>query len=200
MSARIIGIAGGSASGKTTIARRVAEDLGDRCVLVPHDAYYHPLPASYRGREHAWNFDEPASLDTALLIEHLRELRAGRPVAVPRYDFARHDRIGSYTLQPRPVVLVEGILVLADAALRDHLDHRVFVHADEPTRLGRRIRRDAAERGRDMDDVLGQYFTTVRPMHDLWVEPSRAWASVEIDGAGDVDLSVATLLRLLSEP
>jgi uridine kinase len=193
----IIGIAGGTASGKTTIARRVAEDLGDRCVLLPHDAYYRPLPASFRGREHAWNFDEPAALDTDLLIEHVGQLRAGQPVAVPRYDFARHDRIGAYPVEPRAIVLVEGILVLADPALRAVLDHRVFVHAPEPVRLGRRIRRDAAERGRDMDDVLGQYFATVRPMHDLWVEPSRAWATAELDGAGDVDESVRALMALL---
>lgn len=193
----VMGIAGGTASGKTTITRRLSQDLGDRCVLLPHDAYYHPLPSEYRGREHAWNFDEPASLDTGLLIEHLDQLRAGLPIAVPRYDFARHDRVGSYRIEPKPVIIIEGILVLADPALRDVLDHRVYVHAPEPVRLGRRIRRDAAERGRDMDDVLGQYFATVRPMHDRWVEPSRQQATTELDGAGDIEESVQRLLHLL---
>jgi uridine kinase len=195
---RLLGIAGGSGSGKTTVARALVEHLGqDHATLVSHDWYYHPMPKAYRDTPHTYNFDEPAALDNALLVRHLDALRRGESVRVPDYDFARHDRVGDVELHPRPVIVVEGILVFAVADLVDALDHRVFVHAPEHTRVARRIRRDQQDRGRALDDVLSQYFQTVRPMHETWVEPSRAHADLVLSGEAPVERSLSELLSLL---
>ncbi len=189
-----IGIAGGSASGKTSVARGLFELLGDtRCLWLSHDMYYRTLPESFRHDPASYNYDEPAALDNDLLARHLDQLREGHPVDAPQYDFATHRRVGTTMLAPRPFILVEGILVLAQAELRAALDHRIFVDAPEHVRLGRRIRRDQSERGRPMDEVLEQYFATVRPMHELWVEPSRRHASLVLDGRVPVPDSVQTL-------
>lgn len=194
----VVGIAGGTASGKTTAARALAEFLGDDCLLVTHDRYYHPLPDALRHDPQAHNFDHPDAIDTARLVADLGELRAGRPARLPRYDFATHARAAEWDpAHPRPVVLVEGILVLADAHLRPLLDHKVFVHTPDDVRLIRRIRRDLTERGRDLHEVLDRYERTVRPMHEAFVAPSAAHADLVLDGTNDVQRLVDSVLDRL---
>lgn len=188
MSPFLVGVAGGTASGKTTITVQAAAILG--ATVVTHDRYYKDASDP---RHH--DFDAPEALDTALLIAHLHDLRAGRPIEAPIYDFATHTRVQAVErIQPTPLILVEGILVLADFALRQAFDFTAFVHADDDVRLGRRIRRDTAERGRTWDDVLRQWFVTVRPSHKRWVAPSRDLAHVVLDGEGEVDVEVARLV------
>ncbi len=200
MTLTLVGIAGGTASGKTTAARALQERLGDRCLCLTHDRYYHPLPARYRADPTAYNFDHPDALDTARMVRDLRALRSGATVRVPRYDYARHVRLPPSqweVVHPRPVVLVEGILVLADPALRAELDHRVYVHAPDDIRLLRRIRRDADQRGRSVEEVLDQYLRTVRPMHEAFVAPSRQHADLVVDGTRSPDAMVASVLDLI---
>lgn len=174
----VVGIAGGSASGKTTVARLVAHELGRRCILIAHDRYY-------RGASPDTNFDHPDALDTDHLLADLARLRDRRATRLPVYDFARHARVEPERwdpVEPRPVLLVEGILVLAIPALRDALDLRVFVEAPDELRLARRVRRDVAQRGRTERSVLEQYDHTVRPMYEQFVAPSRAHAHIVLDG------------------
>lgn len=196
----VVGIAGGTASGKTTAARALAEYLGDACLLVTHDRYYHPLPEALRHDPQAHNFDHPDALDTGRLVEDLAVLRSGRPTRLPRYDFASHTRAPEPdwdAAEPREVVLVEGILVLADSRLRPMLDHKVFVHTPDDVRLIRRIRRDLVERGRDLHEVLDRYERTVRPMHEAFVVPSARHADLVLDGTHDVDRLVSSVLARL---
>lgn len=178
----IIGVAGGSGSGKTTIAEAIASKVGpDRAVLIQHDAYYRDLsPLDFEERVKV-NFDHPDSLETALLVEQVRCLRDGHSVERPVYDFAAHVRLAQCeTIQPRPVIIVEGILVLVEPELRDLMDVRIFVDTDGDLRLARRLERDVAERGRSVRSVLDQYMKTVRPMHLQFVEPSKRYADVVI--------------------
>jgi uridine kinase len=195
----VVGIAGGTASGKTTAARALLHALGDRAALVHHDCYYRSLPP---GRDPAtWNFDHPDALETELLVEHLRRWAAGETVAVPEYDFARHRRApeGDWTMVPaRPVLLVEGILVLAEPALRACMNLRFFVHAPDDIRLARRIRRDLGERGRAVDTVLDQYLGTVRPMHERFVAPSQEHADRVLSGLDPIPELVDVMLAELS--
>ena len=181
----ILGIAGGTGSGKTTIARAIIEALGPVAVLMDHDAYYidqSHLPFEERERT---NYDHPDSLENELLIHQLRELRAGRAVKKPVYDYAMHARSKDTVLiEPTPVIVVEGILTLAIPALRDELDLRVFVDTDADIRLMRRIRRDIEQRGRSFASVRSQYYETVRPMHMAFVEPSKRFANVIIPEGG----------------
>ena len=192
-----IGVAGGSGSGKTTIAEAVVEALGRRVSLVQHDAYYRhrpDLPFEERTRV---NYDHPDALETELLVEHLALLRSGEPVECPVYDFAQHLRSDAVTVvEPAPVIVVEGILVLADAALREQLDLKIYVDTDPDIRLARRIRRDVAERGRSVDSVLAQYFATVRPMHLEFVEPSKRYADLIIP-EGYNPRAVSTVVELV---
>lgn len=192
----VVGIAGGSGSGKTTAAALVSRRLGARCLVVEHDRYYRPLP---RGVDPArFNFDHPGALESDRLVADLDALRSGRAARLPRYDFTAHRRAEAWDeVHPRPIVLVEGILVLADPLLRAALDHRVYVDAPDDVRLLRRIRRDLAERGRALDDVLQQYERTVRPMHDAHVAPSRAWADLVLDGTRDPEGLALEILALL---
>ena len=175
----VIGIGGGTASGKSTVARALVDSLGPRGHLILHDHYYHaPLgdPATH-------NFDHPDALDTAALIADLDALRRGETRSIPRYDFQCHARLDeTEALTPREVLVVEGILVLANEALRACFDRSIFVHTPADIRLMRRVRRDISERGRTVGSVFEQYARTVRPMHEQFVEPSRAHAEVEIDG------------------
>lgn len=172
----VFGIAGGTASGKTTVALELAERTG--ALLISHDRYYRDLVDAS-----AANFDHPDALDTALLVRHLEELRAGRTVALPTYDYATHRRATVVDeVHPRSVIVVEGILVLADPGLRGCFDLRVYVDAPDDVRLARRLRRDVRERGRSVEGVLDQYLATVRPMHLAHVEPSRVHADLVLDG------------------
>lgn len=193
----MIGLAGGSGSGKTTIAEEVVERLDGRVALLHHDAYYrNRVELSFEERTRV-NYDHPQSLETELLIAHLRALRLGRAVEHPVYDFSSHLRSDeTIRIEPAPVVVVEGILVLSEPALRSELDLKIFVDTDADLRLARRIERDLAERGRSVDSVINQYFATVRPMHVEFVEPSRRHADLIIP-EGYNPAAVATVVELV---
>ena len=189
----ILLIAGGTASGKSTLARALAERTG--ALLIEHDRYYKSVSVEDAPSH---NFDEPAALETELLIEHLDALSRGEHVLLPIYDFAHHRRSEQTTrVGPRPVILVEGILALAEPALRDRATVRVFVSAEADVRLARRVRRDVLERGRDIEEVLLRYFATVRPMHAQWIEPTRAFADLVLDGEKPVVELLSTLLPIV---
>jgi uridine kinase len=195
----VVGIAGGTGSGKTTVANKLATALpAGRCVTLDHDAYYRDqseLPFEQRA---VINYDHPAALETTLLVDHLRALRAGRAVEVPIYDFAAHPRSArSRRVEPAPVIVVEGILVFTDAALRSELDIKIFVDTDPDIRLMRRIRRDLEHRGRTFQSVRDQYYATVRPMHLEHVEPSKRWADLIVPEGGDNRVALDVLLGRL---
>ncbi len=192
----LVGIAGGSASGKSTLAAALKETLGQRALLVLHDRYYHSLPAHLRHDPVAHNFDHPDALETSRMIRDLADLRSGHPASLPHYDYATHSRREEEEeVAPCPFILVEGILVLADERLRDMLDLRVYVNTPADVRLIRRIRRDVETRGREVDEILARYESTVRPMHQRYVEPSRTWADLVLDGTAPLDHSVAMVLE-----
>ena len=195
----IIGIAGGSGSGKTTVVRKIVEALGDDHVsLIDHDRYYWDHPDLRFEDRAGLNFDHPAALDTALLVKHVGELRTGAAVDIPVYDFRRHVRMAtSQTIQPRPAVIVEGILVFSDPALRDLMDVKVFVDADDDTRFIRRLRRDMTERGRTLEQVIEQYLTTVKPMHLEFIEPTKRYADIIVPQGGHNDVAIGMLLSLI---
>ncbi len=190
----VVGIAGGSGAGKTTVAHALADALEpDQVRIVAHDAYYRDRPDLDSRQREGWNYDHPDALETELLIEHLRALRDGRDVELPVYDFSLHRRLAvRQRLEPAPVILIEGILVLADPALRGALDLRVFIDADPDVRLLRRVHRDLVERGRDIGSIEAQYHASVRPMHLAFVEPSRRFADLILpnDGASEAGVSV----------
>ncbi len=191
----VVGIAGGTASGKTTLVRRAAEALGADGLWIQHDRYYFDVPDPS-----VHNYDHPDALDTPRLVADLDGLRAGRVAELPVYDFRTHTRQPEgEAVAPHPVLLVEGILVLADPALRDRFDLVVWVEADDDLRLARRLARDIAERGRTPDSVLRQYLGTVRPMHKRYVSPSKAHADLVLDGEGAIDEQVARLLAAIQE-
>jgi uridine kinase len=191
----VLGVAGGTSSGKTTVCRRLAEELGAACLHITHDAYYRSLPAHLRANPVGYNFDHPDALDTERLIADLDRLRAGQATPLPEYNMAHHHRmVDGPPVAPRPVLLVEGILVLASDALARRFDLSVFVDAPADIRLMRRVRRDVAERGRQPLDVLEQYERTVRPMHEEFVQPSAARASLTLSGTAPVASLVRALL------
>lgn len=192
-----IGLAGGSGSGKTTIAEEVMDRLEGRVALLHHDAYYrHRIDLDFEARTRV-NYDHPSSLETELLVEHLKQLRSGLAVESPVYDFAEHLRSDeTVRIEPARVVMVEGILVLSDPRLRSELDLKIFVDTDPDLRLARRLERDITERGRSVDSVLSQYFATVRPMHLEFVEPSRRYADLIIP-EGFNPAAVATVVELI---
>jgi len=199
----VIGIAGGTGSGKTTVAEKIAEALpGDRAVVIQQDWYYldrSHLTAEERARV---NFDEPQALDNARLLADLKELKEGRPASCPRYDFASHTRLAdTRAIPPRSVIVVEGILLFAVAELREAFDLRLFVDTDDDIRLLRRIRRDIEEGGRDIASIELQYCKSVRPMHQLYVAPSRRHAHLIIPEGGEnapaLEVIVGRLLYML---
>lgn len=192
----VIGIAGGSGSGKSTVLRRIIESFGpERIALLDHDAYYRDLGHLSLDVRVAFNFDHPDALETDLMVEHVDALLRGEAVEKPTYDFVTHSRgEATITIRPRPVVLVEGILVLAEKALVDRMDIKIFVDTDDDIRLVRRIRRDIDERGRSIHAVLDQYEQTVRPMHLEFVEPSKRRADVIIPRGGHNRVAIEMLL------
>ncbi|MGQ9457328.1 MAG: uridine kinase [Anaerolineae bacterium] len=201
----IIGVAGGTGSGKTTVAQEILQRVGpDRIAYIQHDSYYRDqshLPFHERARV---NYDHPDALESELLVEHLKALRAGRPVEAPIYDFTTHTRRPeTRRVEPRRVILVEGILIFADRALREMMDVKIFVDTDADIRFIRRLQRDIRERGRSMDSVIEQYLSTVRPMHMEFVEPSKRYADVIIPEGGfnvvALDMVVARILALIGE-
>jgi len=193
----VVGIAGGTASGKSTIARGVAASLGDECLLIAHDRYYHSMPEELRGFPKRFNFDHPDALDTDRLVSDLSALLVGQPVRLPDYDYATHLSIeGDEEVGRRRVILVEGILVLHYPGLRRILDHAVFVEAPDDIRLARRIRRDVQHRQRRVEEILDQYEHSVRPMHEAFVRGTRVLADLVLDGTADIDSNVERVLDL----
>ncbi len=196
----MIAIAGGSGSGKTTISQAVVEAIGpDRAVLIEHDSYYRDLRHLDFEERVQVNYDHPDSLETPLLIEHLRRLRNGESIAKPRYDFSTHLRLEETdTVPPRPVIIVEGILILAEPELRELMDLRIYVDTDADLRLVRRIRRDVEDRGRSPETVLAQYEETVRPMHLQFVEPAKRYADLIIPEGYNTN-AVGTVIGMIRE-
>jgi uridine kinase len=194
----IIGIAGGSGSGKTTVVRRLMASLGDDKVSVlEHDRYYRDRSDLRLEERAALNYDHPDSLETDLLVQHVKRLRAGDPVDAPQYDFARHNRLEARDIvPPRAAIIVEGILIFADAPLRALMDVKVFVDADDDTRFIRRLQRDISERGRTVQSVIDQYLGTVKPMHLEFVEPSKRYADIIVPQGGHNDVAIDMLLTL----
>lgn len=195
----VIGVAGGSGSGKTTVVRRIVESLGNDAVTVlEHDRYYRDRPDLRLEERAALNYDHPDSLETDLMVQHVAALRRGEPVEAPLYDFARYARrAASERIEPRRALIVEGILVFADAALRSLMDVKVFVDTDDDHRFIRRLQRDVAERGRTMESVIEQYLSTVKPMHLEFVEPSKRYADVIVPQGGHNAVAVDLLLTLI---
>ena len=182
----IIGICGGTGSGKTTVANSILESVNaSEVAFIQQDSYYRnlkDLPLDYR---QAVNFDHPDALDNDLLVHHIRKLKAGGSIELPVYDFKTHSRLNETVLiEPKPIVIVEGILIFADARLLEQMDIKVFVDTPDDIRFIRRLRRDVAERGRTVDSVIEQYLATVRPMHMQFVEPSKRYADVIIPEGG----------------
>lgn len=195
----IIGIAGGSGSGKSTFADLVRANLHDAdLAVIRHDAYYRPLDhLSFQERK-AVNFDHPDSLDTDLMIQDLKTLRSGKPVHVPEYDFNLHTRKStSNQIYPPAVLIVEGILLFIEKPLRELFDMMIFIDTDDDERLMRRILRDRRERGRDLEDILAQYQSTVKPMHLEFVEPSKRWADIIIPRGGKNKVGLDLVSRKL---
>ena len=195
----VIGVAGGSGSGKTTVVHHIVEAIGDPDVSVlEHDRYYRDHPELRLEERAALNYDHPDSLETDLLVTHLEALRAGRSVDVPTYDFARHQRHATTdTIQPRTAIIVEGILIFTDKALRTLMDVKVFVDTDDDTRFIRRLQRDITERGRTVQSVIDQYLTTVKPMHLEFVEPSKRYADIIVPEGGHNQVAIEMLLTLI---
>jgi len=199
----VMGIAGGSGSGKSTVLTRIIDSVGeDRIAVLDHDSYYYDLGHLPLEERERFNFDHPDALDTALLCEHVDGLLAWETVHKPVYDFTTHvRRTETVLIEPRPMIIVEGILVLADRRLRDRMDIKIFVDAADDVRLMRRIRRDMTERGRTIDSILDQYEKTVRPMHVEFVEPSKMSADVIIPRGGfnrvAIDMVLARVKALL---
>lgn len=200
----VIGVAGGTGSGKTTVAREILKRAGThRIALIEHDAYYKDLSDLPLAQRAMRNFDHPDALDNELLLAHLRELKAGRPVEIPVYDFTTHTRTGeSRHLEPSRIILLEGILIFADEALRRIMDVKIFVDTDADIRFIRRLERDIAERGRTTESVIHQYLATVRPMHQEFVEPSKRYADVIIPEGGHNEVAmdmIASRIRVMLE-
>ena len=197
----IIGISGGTGSGKTTVANRILESVrADEVVFIQQDLYYRDLkdmPLDYRN---AANFDHPDALDNELLVNHVRRLKAGEPIELPLYDFKTHTRLKeTRVVEPKPIVIVEGILIFADPRLLEQMDIKVFVDTPDDIRFIRRLRRDVAERGRTVESVIEQYLGTVRPMHMQFVEPSKRHADVIIPEGGHNLVSIDLLSGKIRE-
>ena len=199
MTSFVIGVAGGSGSGKTTVVRRIVESIGlDHVTVLDHDRYYRDRNDLRLEERAALNYDHPDALETDLMVRHVRDLKSGQAVAVPQYDFTRHARLAeTETFQPRRALIVEGILIFTDPALRDLMDIKVFVDTDSDTRFIRRLKRDVAERARTMDSVIDQYQSTVKPMHLEFVEPSKRYADVIVPLGGHNTVAVDLLLTLV---
>jgi uridine kinase len=195
----IIGVAGGSGSGKTTFSRLLQTELSDSfCSWLAQDRYYRSQPPERRGKI---NYDHPESLEFELLETHLLALRRGEDIQVPKYDFAAHDRLESTTpFACRPVIIVDGILLLSQPQIRRHLDFSFFIETNEVLRFERRLLRDVKERGRTPDGVREQFFATVKPMHDQFVEPSSRFASRIISGEASFGPVIRDIVYGLSDP
>jgi len=198
-----LGVAGGTGSGKTTVVQAILQTVGpERISSLAQDSYYRDVEWESDEQLLHHNFDHPDALDHDLLFEHLRLLKGGQAVEIPVYDFVTHRRTGeTLTMPARPVIVLEGILILASSRLRELLDFKIFVDTDADVRLMRRIRRDMRERGRELPDIFRQYTQTVRPMHLEFVEPSKRWADIIVPEGGQnrvaLEMVIARIEQLL---
>ena len=199
----VIGIAGGSGSGKSTFAKRLKEQFPEDIALVSCDNYYlarHDMPLAERKLQ---NYDSPEAFEFDLMIQQIRELKSGKDIACPVYDFAAHDRSEQILqIAAKPVVLIDGILIFVEPQLRNLMDMRIYVETDADERILRRVRRDMVDRGRDLDGIIDQYLDTVKPMHNAFVEPTKAYADIIINGGMNdtaFDLVKNKIQQLLGE-
>lgn len=197
----IIGICGGTGSGKTTLARRIIETVGrENVILVEQDSYYRNLADMPLDERHQANFDHPDSIDSEMLMNHLKRLKLGQSIEMPVYDFKTHTRSDKTDhIQPKPVVVVEGILIFSEPRILNLLDVRVFVDTPDDIRFIRRLQRDINERGRTAESVINQYFATVRPMHFEFVEPSKRHADIIIPEAGNTEIGIEFISSKIRE-
>lgn len=188
----IIGISGGTGSGKTTVAKKIAQKIGsDKVIILEHDSYYKDI-SQFKGKKiEEINFDHPDALDTKLLIEHVKKLKDYQSVDIPIYDFTTYKRLKETKhIKPKDVIIIEGILVFVEKELRDLMDIKIFVDTDADERVLRRIRRDVIERGRTLESVINQYISTVKPSHLEFVEPSKRWADIIIPRGGENEIAI----------
>ena len=200
----VIGIAGGTGSGKTTLMKNIMDTFGEVVTVLSHDNYYHRRDLMPFQERCKLNYDEPAALETELMVRHLQALRSGQAIDCPVYDFSNHNRSDdTVRIEPRQVIIVEGILIFENEALRDLMDIRIFVDTDADVRLCRRIKRDVRDRGRTLESVIEQYQTTVKPMHEKYVEPSKRFAHVVVPEGGKnyvaLDMIMGRIRRHLEE-
>ena len=200
----VIGIAGGTGSGKTTLMNNLIEKFSENVTLLSHDNYYKRHDDLTYEERCKLNYDEPAALETDLMARHLDRLRHGEAIDCPVYDFTQHNRSDkTFRIVPRRVIIVEGILIFENKELRDLMDIRIFVDTDADVRLCRRILRDVSERGRSLESVLTQYQTTVKPMHEMYVEPSKKYANIIVPEGGQnfvaLDMIMGRIQRHLEE-
>ena len=187
----LIGIAGGTGSGKTTLTRHLKEHFGDSVTVIGHDSYYKRQEGKTYEERAKVNYDHPSAFDTELLIHHLQELKGGRSIQCPVYSYSDHNRTDeTVTVRPNKVIIVEGILIFQNPTLRDMFDIKIFVETDADVRILRRALRDVEERGRTLQSVVTQYLTTVKPMHELFVEPSKRNADIIIPEGGHNQVAV----------
>ncbi len=196
MNTILIGIAGGSGSGKTTLADRLIESFGrEEVSILRHDSYYRRHDELTYEERSKLNYDSPDAYETELLCEHLNQLKQGESVEVPVYDFTVHNRSDrTERVDPAPVIVIEGILIFADPRLRSMMDIKIFVDTDADERILRRLRRDVRDRGRSIDSVIGQYLGTVKPMHELYVEPSKRYADIIVPRGGENTVALEMLI------
>lgn len=197
----IIGICGGTGSGKTTIARKIIESVGrDKVILIEQDSYYRNLADMPLDERHQANFDHPDSIDSEMLMNHLKRLRLGQSIEMPVYDFKSHTRSDETEhIETKPVVIVEGILIFAEPRISELLDVKVFVDTPDDIRFIRRLKRDIVERGRTVESVIAQYFATVRPMHFEFVEPSKRNADIIIPEGGKMEIGIEFICSKIRE-
>lgn len=200
MKTLIIGIAGGTGSGKTTLAEKLARIFGNDVAIIKHDSYYKRQDGLSLADRAKQNYDHPNSFDTELMVEHIKKLKAGESIFCPVYDYSLHNRSDKTELiEPKRVIITEGIMILESPELRSLMDIRIFVDTDADVRIIRRIMRDVKERGRTLDSVVGQYLTTVKPMHEQFVEPSKKYADVIVPEGGNNAVALEMLATRIKE-
>lgn len=196
----IIGVAGGTGSGKTTLAAHIAKNFGDKVAVITHDSYYRAQNDKTYEERCLQNYDHPDAFETELLKEHVKALVKGEAVDVPVYDYTVHNRSdATVTVMPKTVIVLEGILLFHDQELRDMMDLKIFVDTDADERILRRIIRDTEERGRTLDSVITQYLTTVKPMHNAFVEPYKRYADIIVPGGGSNPVVLDMIMTRISK-
>ena len=194
----IVGVAGGTGSGKTTLAEHIARAFGDKVTVIAHDSYYHLQVGKTYEERCLTNYDHPDAFETDLLRAHLDALCRGQSVEVPVYDYTIHNRSDrTVTVHPTPLIVLEGILIFSDTELRDMMDLLIFVDTDADERILRRILRDTKERARSLDSVISQYLTTVKPMHEAFVEPYKRYADVIVPGGGNNPVALEMIVQCI---